>query len=253
MKNNYSRLKWVALIIVGGILFFLSKSVKAGTPLLPFQQEISGVVQDRNALLIPGVTVTIKNTNKGTVTNLDGEYSITALPSDTLVFSYIGYKKQEVAVESRKEINVQLEEDIAALNEVEINAGYYSVTERERTGNISRVTAEEIENQPVVSPLEALQGRMAGVEVTSGSSSPGAAYTIRIRGTNSLREEGNYPLYIIDGVPVSSVPVESNSVLSNSGIDPLNNLNPANIESVEVLKDADATAIYGSRGQTGWY
>lgn len=253
MKNNYSRLKWVALIIIGGILFFLSKAANAATttPLTLQQQEVSGVVTDRNGLPIPGVTVSIKNTNRGTVTNLDGEYNVTAPANGILVFSYVGYKKQEIAVDGRATINVRLEEDIAALNEVEINAGYYSVTERERTGNISRVTAEEIENQPVVSPLEALQGRMAGVEISPVGSSPGAATTIRIRGTNSLREEGNYPLYIIDGVPVSSVPVESNSVLSNSGMDPLNNLNPSNIQSIEVLKDADATAIYGSRGANG--
>ncbi len=253
MKNNYSRLKWVALIIIGGIFFFLSKAANAATTTaLPLQQqEVSGLVTDQNGLPIPGVTVSIKNTNRGTVTNLNGEYNITAPANGILVFSYVGYKKQEIAVDGRATINVRLEEDIAALNEVEINAGYYSVTERERTGNISRVTAEEIEKQPVVSPLEALQGRMAGVEISPGGSSPGEATTIRIRGTNSLREEGNYPLYIIDGVPVSSVPVESNSVLSNSGMDPLNNLNPFNIQSIEVLKDADATAIYGSRGANG--
>ena len=93
MKNNYSRLKWVALIIIGGILFFLSKTATAATATpLPLQQEISGVVQDQNGLPIPGVTVTVKNTNRGTVTNLDGEYSISAPANGTLVFSYIGLK-----------------------------------------------------------------------------------------------------------------------------------------------------------------
>ncbi len=253
MKNNYSRLKWVALIIIGGILFFLASAANAATtaPLPLQQQEISGVVQDQNGIPIPGVTVTVKNTNRGTITNLDGEYNITAPANGILVFSYIGYKTVEILVDNNEEISIQLEEDVSALGEVKINAGYYNTTRRESTGNISRVTAEEIENQPVVSPIQALQGRMAGVEIISGGANPGGAPTIRIRGTNSLRSEGNYPLYIIDGVPVSSVPVESNSVLSNSGIDPLNNLNPANIESVEVLKDADATAIYGSRGANG--
>ena len=253
MKNNYSRLKWVALIIIGGILFFLSKAAHAATttPLTLQQQEVLGLVEDQNGLPIPGVTVSIKNTNRGTVTNLDGEYNITAPAKGILVFSYVGYKKQEIAVDGRAAINVRLEEDIAALGEVQINAGYYNTTRRESTGNISRVTTEEIENQPVVSPIQALQGRMAGVEIISGGANPGGAPTIRIRGTNSLRKGGNYPLYIIDGVPVNSVPIESNSLLSNSGIDPLNNLNPANIKSIEVLKDADATAIYGSRGANG--
>ncbi|PKD17654.1 SusC/RagA family TonB-linked outer membrane protein [Salegentibacter salinarum] len=252
MKNNYSRLKWVALIILGGILFFLSKAAFAATTIpLPLQKEISGVVEDKNGLPIPGVTVTVKNTNRGTVTNLDGEYNITAPANGILVFSYIGFRTVEIAVENNAEINVQLEKDVASLGEVKINAGYYTTTEREQTGNISRVTAEEIELQPVVSPIQALQGRMAGVEITPGGSNPGTASTIRIRGTNSLREEGNYPLYIIDGVPINSTPVETNSIIGTAGIDPLNNLNVSNIESIEVLKDADATAIYGSRGANG--
>ena len=253
MKNNYSRLIWVALIILGGILLFLSKSAHAATTTtLAFQQqEVSGRVQDQNGLPIPGVTVTVKNTNRGTVTNLDGEYTISASANGTLVFSYIGFKTVEIPVDNNEEISIQLEEDVSALGEVKINAGYYNTTRRESTGNISRVTAEEIELQPVVSPIQALQGRMAGVEITPGGNLPGQASTIRIRGTNSLREEGNFPLYIIDGVPINSTPIESNSNLGNVGIDPLNTLNLANIESIEVLKDADATAIYGSRGANG--
>ncbi|WP_034892283.1 SusC/RagA family TonB-linked outer membrane protein [Gillisia sp. Hel_I_29] len=253
MKNNYSRLKWVALIIIGGILFFLASAANAATtaPLPLQQQEISGVVQDQNGIPIPGVTVTVKNTNRGTITNLDGEYNITAPANGILVFSYIGYKTVEILVDNNEEISIQLEEDVSALGEVKINAGYYNTTRRESTGNISRVTAEEIELQPVVSPIQALQGRMAGVEITLGGSNPGTASTIRIRGTNSLRDEGNYPLYIIDGVPINSTPVETNSIIGTAGLDPLNNLNVSNIESIEVLKDADATAIYGSRGANG--
>lgn len=252
MKNNYSRLKWVALIIIGGILLFLSKTANAATTTLPLQQQkVSGVVQDQNGLPIPGVTVTVKNTNRGTVTNLDGEYSISAPANGTLVFSYIGYKTVEILVDNNEEISIQLEEDVSALGEVKINAGYYNTTRRESTGNISRVTAEEIELQPVVSPIQALQGRMAGVEITPNGNLPGNASTIRIRGTNSLREDGNFPLYIIDGVPINSTPIESNSRLTGGGIDPLNTLNLSNIKSIEVLKDADATAIYGSRGANG--
>jgi len=260
MKNNYSRLILVALIILGGILLFLSKSAHAATttPLPLQEQEISGVVQNQNGLPIPGVTVSIKNTNRGTVTNLDGEYNITAPANGILVFSYVGYKKQEIPVDADTEINVQLEEDISALGEVQINAGYYNTTERERTGNISRVSGEEIELQPVTSPIEALQGRMAGVSVVPQNGIPGTAPQIRIRGQNSLRtsfgDNGNLPLYIIDGMPIESGAIHSSSGLTTStvsGIDPLSTLNLSNIESIEVLKDADATAIYGSRGANG--
>ena len=215
------------------------------------QQTVTGKVTNSEGMPLPGVTVMVKGTNRGTATNFDGEYEIAVEPYGTLVFSYLGYKKLEVNVDSRREINLILIEDITALEEVQINAGYYNTTKRESTGNISRVTAEEIENQPVVSPLEALQGRMAGVEITPGGDQPGMAPTIRIRGRNSLREEGNLPLYIIDGVPINSTPIESNSLLGGPGIDPLSTLNLANIKSIEVLKDADATAIYGSRGANG--
>lgn len=254
MKNNYSRLKWVALIIIGGILFFLSKAANAATttPLPLQQQEISGIVSDQNGIPIPGVTVTVKNTNRGTVSNLDGEYNITAPANGILVFSYIGFKRVEIPVDNNGEINIQLEEDVASLGEVKINAGYYNTTDRERTGSISRVSGDDIEMQPVESPLAALQGRMAGVEIEQPVGVAGLATSIRIRGRNSLRLEGDYPLFIIDGVPVNSSPISSIGPFSSgSGIDPLNTLNLANIESIEVLKDADATAIYGSRGANG--
>ncbi|MDT0676482.1 SusC/RagA family TonB-linked outer membrane protein [Autumnicola musiva] len=258
MKNNYSRLKWVALIILGGILFFLSKSANAATTNIAYfqQQEISGVVQDQKGQSIPGVTITVKNTTRGTVTNLNGEYKITAPANGTLVFSYIGFKTLEIPIDGRSEINIQLEENIASLGEVKINAGYYRTTESERTGSIAKVTGEDIEMQPIVNPLQALQGRMAGVEITQRGGAPGMAPTIRIRGQNSLRDtrddNGNLPLYIIDGVPINSAPVPSyTGVISGTGLDPLNTIGLSNIESIEILKDADATAIYGSRGANG--
>src|SRR5690606_24645207 len=113
----------------------------------------------------------------------------------------------ETSVLGRNTLEVELLAEATQLQEVEVNAGYYTVKERERTGSISRVTAAEIELQPIVSPLESLQGRMAGVEIIPGGNLPGMAPTIRIRGTNSLREEGNFPLYIIDGVPINSTPI----------------------------------------------
>ncbi|GHA32825.1 SusC/RagA family TonB-linked outer membrane protein [Salinimicrobium marinum] len=256
MKNNYGRFKIIVLISLILLLFAVTLQASAGNTLYVKglkapQKEIKGAVTDQQGSPIAGVAVYIRGKSSGTVTNLDGQYSIRAVPGDTLVFSYLGFQPVEIVLEQQDQLNIQMEEDISSLGEVEINAGYYNTTRRESTGNISRVTAEEIELQPVVSPLQALQGRMAGVEITSGGVSPGAASTIRIRGTNSLRTEGNYPLYIIDGVPISSIPIESSSLLSQPGIDPLNNLDVNNIESIEVLKDADATAIYGSRGANG--
>jgi TonB-linked SusC/RagA family outer membrane protein len=154
-------------------------------------------------------------------------------------------------VGTQTQIDLQLQEDVTTLQEVEVNAGYYTVKERERTGNISKVTAAEIELQPIVSPLEALQGRMAGVEVVQQSGVPGSAPIIRIRGQNSLRSDGNFPLYVIDGVPINSTPIMGGSNIYGGGMDPLSTLNLSNIESIEVLKDADATSIYGSRGANG--
>ncbi|AVR44240.1 SusC/RagA family TonB-linked outer membrane protein [Christiangramia fulva] len=256
MKNFYRRAMLIIMFLLAmGFLVFLAMiQAKAATPKFyksAFQQEVTGQVTGPTGEPLLGVTVLVKNKQYGTTTNKEGIYKLQAAASDTLVFSSIGFKKLEVPLQGRTSVDVQLQEDIASLGEVEINAGYYNTTKRESTGSISRVTAEEIENQPVVSPLQALQGRMPGVEVTSGGFQPGAASTIRIRGINSLREEGNYPLYIIDGVPFNSTPVETNSSLSYVGIDPLNNLDINNIQSIEILKDADATAIYGSRGANG--
>ncbi|MBC8770542.1 SusC/RagA family TonB-linked outer membrane protein [Arenibacter sp. BSSL-BM3] len=219
--------------------------------LLPQQQQISGTVTD-NYGPMSGVHVLIKGTKTGTFTNPQGEYFLLANNNDILVFSYLGYHSRELPVMGRTSMDVQMQSEVTELQEVEINAGYYSVKEKERTGSISRVTAKEIEPQPIVSPLEALQGRMAGVEVEQGVGITGLAPTIRIRGTNSLRNDGNYPLYIVDGIPLNSTPLQSGGSLTvSTGIDPLNTLNHANIESIEVLKDADATAIYGSRGANG--
>ncbi|MCL8008307.1 SusC/RagA family TonB-linked outer membrane protein [Gelidibacter japonicus] len=215
---------------------------------------VTGKVTDGN-LPISGANVLIKNTNSGVVTDFDGRFTITARPSDTLQISYLGYTTLTIPINNRSTINVTLQEDATALGEVQINAGYYSTTDREKTGSIARITAKDIELQPVNNPLEALQGRMAGVEITQRSGILGAAPQIYIRGQNSLRrsfnDNGNLPLYIVDGMPINSSPLFSQNAFLTNGTDPLNTLNISNIESIEVLKDADATAIYGSRGANG--
>ncbi len=209
MKKKYTRLKWVGVIILTIIIYLLAVPANANTLRESLQEEVQGVVSDQMGMPLPGVTVIVKGENRGTTTDIDGEYSIAIEQGDVLVFSFIGFKTREEPVNGRREIMIAMEDDISSLGEVQINAGYYSTTKRESTGNISRVTAEEIELQPVISPLQALQGRMAGVEIIPGGDQPGMAPTIRIRGRNSLRDDGNFPLYIINGVPFNSTPIES--------------------------------------------
>lgn len=220
------------------------------------KQTVTGVVTDLEGQPMVGVSVYVKGTARGTITDTNGKYTIEAAASDALVFSFIGFKTVEVKVGSQAIQNITLQPDAKALDEVVINAGYWHVNKDEQTGNIARVTAADIEGQPVANTLMALQGRMAGVVITQTSGVAGAGLRVQIRGQNSLRntqaDNGNLPLYVIDGVPIDASPVTSNgALLAIGGIDPLNVLNPANIESIEVLKDADATAIYGSRGANG--
>lgn len=200
-----------------------------------------------------GVNVIVKGTTTGTTTDADGRFAIDAGDTDVLVFSFIGFKTFETQVNGRSVIEVTMEEDITGLQEVEVNAGYWKVADRERTGNISKVTAKEIQKQPVSNPLAALQGRVPGLEIIQQTGVPGGNFSVRIRGQNSIAN-GNDPLYIIDGVPYTSNSMAFNETSINiltAGTSPLNAISPADIESIEVLKDADATAIYGSRGANG--
>ncbi|MBG6063156.1 TonB-linked SusC/RagA family outer membrane protein [Flavobacterium sp. CG_9.1] len=214
--------------------------------------QVSGTVTDFNGPL-PGVTVTIKGTNTAVITDFDGKYQIAASPSATLVYSFMGYKTVSMPINALKTIDIVLQEDATTLQEVRVNAGYYSVKESERTGSIARITAKDIEKQPVTNVLAAMQGRMAGVNITQNTGVSGGSFDIQIRGQNSLRSDGNKPLYIIDGVPYASEALGSDltGTVLPGGISPLNSINPGDIESIEVLKDADATAIYGSRGANG--
>ncbi len=215
------------------------------------QTKITGKVIFEN-LPMGGVTVLIKGTTTTTITGADGSFTIDAEPTDTLIFSFIGFKTVETPA-NQSNIDVKLEEDVTSLKEVVLNAGYYKVKEKESTGSISRITSKDIEIQPVTNVLAAMQGRMAGVNIIQTSGVPGGGFEVQIRGQNSLRAEGNSPLYLIDGVPYSSEAVgqsRSTGVLPTVA-NPLNSINPSDVESIEVLKDADATAIYGSRGANG--
>ena len=222
---------------------------------LPPQATVSGTVSDVDGLPLPGVHIQVESTKVGTISDLDGTFSIQAGAKDVLVFSIVGFKKLEVAIGGRQHLEVSLEQDVTQLEEVVLNAGYYTVSERERTGNISKVTAVEIERQPVSNPLATIQGRMTGVNIQQTSGLPGGGFQINIRGQNSIRSDGNDPLYIVDGVPFPSQSLSTSSTGGifppNGRLSPLNSINPNDIESIEVLKDADATSIYGSRGANG--
>ncbi|MCS7474509.1 SusC/RagA family TonB-linked outer membrane protein [Myroides odoratimimus] len=224
------------------------------------KRTISGTVSDNSGVLI-GAIVQVKGTDVATTTDSSGKYSLNASSGDILVISYIGYKTKETVVTASLVYNISLLQDEDVLSEVVINAGYYSVKDREKTGSIARVTAKDIELQPVINPLQAIQGRMAGVNITQNTGVPGGGFDIQIRGRNSLRGymnnaiNGNAPLYVIDGVVIPNSNLVnstlSTSILPMSDTNILNSINPSDIESIEILKDADATAIYGSRGANG--
>ncbi len=217
---------------------------------------VTGKVTEVDGVPLPGVSVVVKGTTRGVATNFDGDYQISVPNTQSvLVFSSIGYMEQEITVGNQTTINVTLQESISQLDEVVLNAGYFSVEKKLSTSSIEKVTSTEIEQQPVTDPIQALQGRVAGVSINQRSGAPGRGFSIQIRGQNSLRnsafDNGNLPLYIVDGIPFPSTSLSSpdnNAFFPGST---LNTLNPNNIESIEILKDADATAIYGSRGANG--
>ncbi|MFV0156267.1 SusC/RagA family TonB-linked outer membrane protein [Empedobacter falsenii] len=217
---------------------------------------VTGTVKDHNHLL-SGVVVTEEGTQNSVRTDANGYYALTLQHDDAkLIFEQLDFPIREEEVLNRSVINVSFtkEDDGIQLKDVVINAGYYAVKDKERTGSITRVTAKEIENQPVNSILDALQGRVPGLEITPTSGVAGGGYTIRIRGQNSIAA-GNNPLFIVDGVPFDTNSmgdnITSGGLFLYSSINPLNYIDPQSIESIEVLKDADATAIYGSRGANG--
>lgn len=201
---------------------------------LPAAQEskITGTVRDSGGQTLPGVTVVVKGTTNGTITDMDGKFSIAAKGSDVLVFSFVGMQTVEFAA-NKTVIDVTMQDETIGLEEV-VAIGYGVVKKSDVTGSVARVSAEDIQAMPVQNALQAMQGRVSGVDVTSNSR-PGEVAGITIRGTRSINGS-NSPLYVVDGI-----------ILMGS----INDVNPNDIESVEILKDASATAIYGSRGANG--
>ena len=196
------------------------------------RDRISGQISDLDGGFIPGVSIAVKGTTMGTVTNLDGMYNLEVpATAKVLVYSYIGMLKQEIEIGDQTIINIVLQPDIIGVDEIVV-VGYGTRMKEELTGAVSTVSAEKLSNTSETSVVSRLQGQVSGVTVTSANR-PGGDATIRIRGVGTINDPN--PLYIIDGVPAS----------------PGNNIAPGDIESISVLKDASSAAIYGSRGANG--
>src|SRR5690606_19821472 len=197
------------------------------------QSFVSGkVIDEWNGEPLPGVNVLIKGSTQGSITDIEGNYRVEASSDDVLVFSYIGYLTEEVPVGQQNTINISLIEDILSLDEVVVT-GYQTERKKDITGAVAVVDVEQMEKQAVANPMKALQGRVAGMHTTSNGS-PSSPTTIRIRGIGTLND--NDPLFIIAGLPTKAG---------------MHELNSADIESIQVLKDASAASIYGSRAANG--
>ncbi|MBQ1664781.1 MAG: TonB-dependent receptor [Bacteroidaceae bacterium] len=223
-KGNF-----LVLLLMLGMLFGLPGSMFAQ------KHVVTGTVVDQNGEPMVAVTVMEKGTSNGTITNFDGVFSLSVANNATLSVSFVGFKTQETSTTGKSNVRIVLREDNEQLDEIVV-VGYGTMKKSDLTGAITRVGEKELQSRPVNNAFEALQGKAAGVDITTNER-PGQIGSIRIRGERSLNG-GNTPLYVVDGVPL----------MSASGIE---TLNPRDIESIDILKDASATAIYGSRGANG--
>ncbi|MDD4438514.1 MAG: SusC/RagA family TonB-linked outer membrane protein, partial [Tissierellia bacterium] len=205
------------------------------------QSVVKGLVVDINGEPLIGVNVLEKGTSNGTVTDYDGRFTLSTAENATLIFSYIGFESIEIERRGRDEIQITLQEDSEVLDEVVV-VGYGTMKKSDLTGSVSEVNVNKLIDQPTVSIDQMLVGRVPGMQIQQGSGAPGAAPIITIRGSGSLGA-GNQPLYVIDGMPYSNI--------DNENLNPLTFINPYDIESMTVLKDASSTSIYGSRGSNG--
>lgn len=232
-----------------GIILFLGLSEMLGQGL-----NITGTVTSDDGSTLPGVNISVIGTNIGSVSDQNGTYTVKNLNSTSkLRFSFVGYKTVDLTVGAKSKLDVILKRDDIGLDEVVV-VGYGSVKKSDLTGSVSTIKASELKQTPIVSLDQGLQGRAPGVQVTQNSGAPGGAVSIRIRGGNSI-SSSNEPLYVIDGFPVSGAVVSPSGpgfgANQSNGMNALAGLNPNDIESLEVLKDAAATSIYGSRGANG--
>ena len=241
MRGFLTKLTMSLLVIIG-----MSAAVFA-------QKTVSGKITDAtNGEALIGANVLVKGTNDGTITDIDGSYSLKAAEGQVLVFSYTGYSDQEITVGTSSTIDVSMSAG-ALLDEVVV-VGYGTVKKKDATGSVASIGTRDFQKGIVVSPEQLMQGRVAGVQITQNSGEPGGGISVRIRGTSSVFG-ANQPLFVVDGVPLSGEETSGGNNASGVGRqsakNPLNFLNPSDIETIDILKDASATAIYGARGANG--
>ena len=227
-KNPMKKLRWVTTLVFAQLFFVFSAFAQ--------QQTVAGKITEASTgEVLPGVNIVIKGTTTGTVSDMDGNYrlNVNNAQSDVLVFRFIGFEEQEIPVNGRSTINVELVTTSIGIEEV-VAVGYGTVKKRDLTGSVSSVSGDNLHDIPVTSTAQALTGRLAGVQITTTEGSPDAEIKIRVRGGGSITQD-NSPLYIVDGFPVSSI----------------SDIAPTDIASIDVLKDASSTAIYGARGANG--
>ena len=236
MKDKNETKKVLSLLML--CLFFVAVSIGAYA-----QKTVTGTVTDETGAPLPGVNITVKGSFVGSVTNVDGNYSLTGLEgNETLVFSFVGMLSKEIAIDGKTEINVQLAMDAIGLEEV-IAIGYGTVKKKiDVSSSISSVKSDVYLDRPVTNFAQGIKGNVAGVVISNNNAAPGGGSNIVIRGISSVNAS-NAPLYVVDGQPLPDSYNENRS--------PINFINPADIESIEILKDAASGAIYGTRAANG--
>lgn len=237
---------YLASLLLLSFFCFCCGSLLAQTKMM----QIKGNVSDANGEPVIGATIGIEGTSNGTISDLNGDFHLSVPQNSLLKFSYVGYKTQQQKVASAKELKIVLVEDTQFLDDVVV-VGYGVQKKSDLTSAISTIKSDDLVGTSITSLDQGLQGRAAGVVVLNTSGQPGGSTSIRIRGTSSINGN-NEPLYVIDGIPViSDAGSLSTGTLHNPSLNPLTNINPSDIESIEVLKDASATSIYGARGANG--
>ncbi|WP_448634897.1 TonB-dependent receptor plug domain-containing protein [Pedobacter panaciterrae] len=244
--------EWIFILFM---IFTLTGITKSGYAQSTSNRIVTGVVADESGTTLPGASVVVKGTKTTALTNNEGKYSIMVTSNaSVLVFSYVGMTTKELTVGSGSVINANLESSTSTLSDVVV-IGYGTLRKSEVTSAISSVSQKDIKNLPVAGVDQALQGKVAGVTINNNGGQPGGGVSVRIRGLTSTGEN-NEPLYVIDGVPMNS---KSSSLEQNflgggsgqTGQSVLATLNSADIETIDILKDASAQAIYGARGANG--
>lgn len=243
MKNNNCNKSPLRLLLTVTSIFLFTFGAFS-------QTKVSGKVADSKGSPLIGVNVVIENNRQGTTTNADGEFTLTVPNKNVVIeFSYVGYQTQKISLDGQTYLEVVLTEDTEILEEVVV-VGYGSVKKRDLTGSVSSLRGEDLLKTNPVSINQGLQGKLAGVNVSQADGAPGAGISIQIRGANSFTTSTE-PLYIVDGIPFSMGAAPATDYGTKQNNNPLSTISPQDIQSIEVLKDASATAIYGSRGANG--